>query len=103
MKKKKQLTCSEAGKKGSKIRHDKTKKEESEIARRAAATRLLNDPDAFKKMGVKGNAKRNSLSKSKLSEIARRAAATRLRNDPNAFRKLGAAGGNANAAKKLKS
>jgi uncharacterized protein len=50
------MTRSEAGKLGAQARHSKSPEEESEIARKAAATRKQNDPEAFSKMGQKGGA-----------------------------------------------
>ena len=40
----------EAARKAAHARHNKSKEEESAIARKAAQTRIENDPDAFKKM-----------------------------------------------------
>jgi general stress protein YciG len=54
------MTKREAGRIGAAARHNKSKEEESAIAKKAAATRLKKNPSAFKDMGKLGGSRSHS-------------------------------------------
>lgn len=86
------VTHKEAGKKGAQKRNENLgQKGRSEVAKKAAQTRLKNNPDALSEIGKKG-AKTRHADPVKSAQITAKAVATRLRNDPDAFKKMGKKG-----------
>lgn len=63
-----------------------------QIAKKAASTRKVNDPESFSKMGQKGARARHNKTHQEESLIAKKAANTRKEHDPESFRKMGQEG-----------
>jgi hypothetical protein len=91
----KRLTASEMGKMGAKVRHSRPLTERTAVAKKAAVTRMLNDPRAFVKMGELGGAARHNKSPKELARISAKAVETRRKRDPNGFSDMGRKGGEA--------
>jgi general stress protein YciG len=87
------ITVQEAGRRGAAALHSKPREERSAIARKGAATRLANDPEAFIKQGQLAAIKLNSRTKEERSKIGLKSAKTRRARDPQAFVKMGKMGG----------
>ncbi len=72
--------------------YDRAHDAEEQIAKRAASTRRVNDPESFSKMGQKGAMARHNKTHQEETMIAKKAASTRKEHDPESFRKMGQEG-----------
>lgn len=95
------MTVRDAGLLGAKKRHSLPLQQRKLIAKKSAATRLKNDPNAFVNMGKKGAISRHAISEEKETEIAKKSVSTRLGKNPRSFKDMGRLGGLATRKNKI--